>query len=90
MRPFHIVLGDVNYPSAAGNMNEGTNTGLSFANVRENLQAIATALSAESDDWRAEVQGHRLALIPDFGDAGAGLNAAFTSTNPVLTAAGKF
>ena len=31
VRPFDIVLGDVNYPSAAGNMNQGTNTGLSFA-----------------------------------------------------------
>ena len=89
VRPFDIVLGDVNYPSAAGNMNQGTGTGLSFANVRENLQAVATALSAASDDWRAEVHGYRLALIPEFGDAGAGLNAAFTSTNPDLTAGGQ-
>ena len=82
VRPFTVP--NVAYPSAAGNMNQGTNTGTSLLNIKENLQAIANALSAASDDWRAEVHGYRLALIPTFGDSSAGAGATFTSANPNL------
>lgn len=87
VRAFTVPQADIGYASAAGNMNEGTTAGQSLRNIRENLQAIANALSAGSEDWRAEVHGHRLALIPDFGDSSAGVNATFTSQNPDLTAA---
>ena len=70
-------------------MNEGTNAGPSLRNIRENLQAIANALSAGSDDWRGEVHGHRLALIPEFGDASSGINATFTSATPDLSGANQ-
>ncbi len=89
VRPFTVALADIAYPSATGNMNQGTNAGLSLRNIRENLQAIATALSAESDDWRAEVHGHRLVLIPDFGDSSSGVNATFTSQTPDLSGANQ-
>jgi uncharacterized protein len=88
VRPFTIVTADITYP-AAGDMNEGTHAGLSLLNVRENLQAVANALSAKSADWRAEVHGYRLALIPTFGDASSGAGATFTSSQPDLSAAGQ-
>jgi uncharacterized protein len=85
VRAFQVLLADIAYPSAAGNMNEGTNAGASLLNIRENLEAIASALSAASDDWRAEVHGYRLALIPTFGDASSGATATFTSASPNLS-----
>lgn len=88
IRPFTVPQADIAYPSAAGNMNQGTNAGLSLRNIRENLEAIANALSAGSSDWRAEVHGHRLALIPEFGDSSSGVSATFTSQNPGLNAGG--
>jgi uncharacterized protein len=88
VRPFTIVIADITYP-AAGNMNQGTHAGLSLLNVRENLQAVANALSAKSADWRAEVHGYRLALIPTFGDASSGAGATFTSSTPDLSAANQ-
>jgi hypothetical protein len=88
VRPFTVVTADITYP-AAGNMNQGTHAGLSLLNVRENLQAIANALSAKSGDWRAEVHGYRLALIPTFGDASSGTGATFTSSTPDLSAANQ-
>jgi phage tail sheath protein FI len=84
VRPFTVPRADVGYPSAAGNMDEGTTTGTSLHNVRENLQAIANALSAGSDDWNAEVHGYRLALISTFGDSSSGVGASFTSAAPNL------
>lgn len=89
VRAFTVPQADIAYPSAAGNMNQGTTAGLSLRNIRENLLAIANALSAGSDDWRAEVHGHRLALIPDFGDASSGAGATFTSASPDLSAANE-
>ncbi|BBA36192.1 uncharacterized protein sS8_4262 [Methylocaldum marinum] len=89
VRPFTVAQADIAYPAAAGNLNQGTNTGLSLRNIRENLQAIANALSAESDDWRAEVHGHRLVLIPAFGDSSSGVGAAFTSQTPNLGGANQ-
>jgi phage tail sheath protein FI len=89
VRPFTVPRADIGYPSSAGNMNEGTTTGTSLQNVRENLQAIANALSAGSDDWRAEVHGYRLALIPTFGDSSSGVGASFTSASPDLGGANQ-
>ena len=89
VRPFTVPRADIGYPSAAGNMNEGTTPGTSLRNVRENLEAIANALSASSDDWRAEVQGYRLALIPVFGDSSSGAGAGFTSATPDLGGANQ-
>jgi len=89
VRAFTVPQADIAYPSPAGNMNQGTTAGLSLRNIRENLEAIANALSAGSADWRAEVHGHRLALIPEFGDASSGTNATFTSENPDLSAANE-
>lgn len=89
IRPFTVPQANIAYPSAAGNMNQGTITGLSLRNIRENLQAIANALSAASSNWRAEVHGHRLALIPEFGDSSSGVNAVFTSQNPDLSGANQ-
>jgi phage tail sheath protein FI len=88
VRPFTLATA-VAYPSAAGVMSAGTRSpNPSFANVRENLAAIASALGTASPNWRAEVQGTRLALIPTFGDASAGSGATFTSASPDLSAAG--
>jgi phage tail sheath protein FI len=80
-KAFTVPKANIVYPSpATANMNLGTNTGVSLLNIRENLQAIANAISANSGgNWRAEVHGYRLALIPTFGDSSAGLNATFTS-----------
>jgi phage tail sheath protein FI len=87
VRPFTIVTADITYPDGAGNLNEGTRSSSeSLLNINENLQAIANALTAGSADWRAEVHGYRLALIPDFAGSGSGVGATFTST-PDLTAA---
>lgn len=90
VRGFTVPQADIAYPSTTGNMNQGTAAaGTSLLNIRENLQAIANALSAASDDWRAEVHGYRLALIPTFGDSGSGLGAAFTSASPDLSGANQ-
>jgi uncharacterized protein len=89
VRAFTVPRADIGYPSATGNMNQGTTAGTSLHNVRENLQAIANALSAGSDDWRAEVHGYRLALTPTFGDASSGDGASFTSASPDLGGANQ-
>ena len=92
VRPFTVPRAAIGYPSrdsAAVNLNQGTTAGTSLRNVRENLQAIATALSASSDDWRAEVHGYRLALIPTFGDSSSGVGAGFTSATPDLGGANQ-
>ncbi len=87
VRPF--ILGTaVAYPSAAVAMSGGSRSpNPSFLNIRENLAAIASALGNASPNWRAEVQGTRLALVPEFGDASAGVGATFTSAGPDLSAA---
>ena len=89
VRPFTVPQADIGYPSTTGDMNEGTTSGTSLLNVRENLQAIANALSAGSDDWRAEVHGYRLAVIPTFGDSSSGAGASFTSASPDLGGANQ-
>ncbi len=90
VRPFTILNTDITYPSAAGDIEQGTASSTpSLLNIGDNLQAIATALSAESDDWRAEVQGYRLALIADFGSTSSGVGATFTSSTPNLSGAGE-
>jgi hypothetical protein len=89
VRAFTVPQASIAYPTAAGNMNQGPTAGLSLLNIRENLQAIANALSQGSQDWRAEVHGFRLALIPTFGDASSGANATFTSQNPDLSTANE-
>ena len=90
VRPFQILRADIAYPAPAGAMNLGTAAaGTSLLNVRENLQAIAGALSAAGDDWRAEVHGYRLALVPAFGDSSSGQRATVTSTVTNLAAAGN-
>jgi len=89
VRAFTVPRANVNYPSPTGNMNQGAATGTSLRNARENLQALANALAAGSDDWRAEVHGYRLALIPAFGDSSSGAGAGFTSTNPDLGSANQ-
>jgi uncharacterized protein len=89
VRPFTLGVA-VAYPNAAGVMSAGMQSASpSLRNVRENLRAIASALSAASADWRAEVHGTRLALVPQFGDSAAGAGATFTSTNPDLSAGGE-
>jgi phage tail sheath protein FI len=90
VRPFTVPQADIAYPAPApGDMNEGTTDGRSLRNIRENLEAIAIAMSTASDDWRAEVHGHRLAIVPRFGDASAGAGATFTSADPDLSAANQ-
>ncbi len=88
--PFTIATAAISYPSAAGDLEAGTQSATpSLLNIGENLQAIASALSAGSSDWRAELQGYRLALIPDFGSSSSGAAATFTSSAPDLSAAGE-
>ena len=90
VRPFTIQTADITYLSAAGDLNEGTSSATtSLRNIGENLQAIATALSTISEDWRAEVQGYRLALIADFGSSSSGAGATFASTAPDLSDPGE-
>jgi len=90
VNPFTIATADIVYPGGGTSFAEGAaSTTDSFANIAENLQAVAVALSAASSDWRAEVHGHRLALIPLFGSASSGSGATFTSAAPDLTAAGE-
>jgi uncharacterized protein len=89
VRPFTVPRADIGYPSTTGNLNEGSTPGTSLLYVRENLQAIANALSAGGDDWRAEVHGYRLALIPTFGDSSSGAGASFISATPDLGGANQ-
>ncbi|MQX37658.1 phage tail sheath family protein [Roseospira navarrensis] len=92
LRPFTIATADIAYPGPGTLLSDGSFTAVgtpSLRNIAENLRAIATALSAGSPDWRAEVHGHRLALIPTFGGASTGTGALFTSTGPDLTAGGE-
>lgn len=90
VRPFTVAQTAIAYPVPAGAMETGTASPTpSLLNVRQNLEAIATAISAGGDDWRAEVQGLRLVLIADFGDSSAGATATFGSTGPDLSAAGE-
>lgn len=88
VRPFTVNLANIAYPAPApGVMTDGTRRpDRSLLNVRENLEAIANALGAGSDDWRVEVHGYRLALIPTYGDTSAGQGATFTSSGPNLGA----
>ncbi|WP_372570751.1 phage tail sheath family protein [Ruegeria jejuensis] len=90
VNPFTIATADIVYPGAGTTFAEGTqSTATSFRNIAENLQAVAIALSAESEDWRAEVHGLRLALIPEFGSASSGGGATFVSATPDLSLAGE-
>jgi phage tail sheath protein FI len=89
VRPFTVPRANIAYPSGAGTMGDGTTAGRSLRNIRENLEAIAIALSAGSADWRAEVHGHRLVLVPRFGDSSAGVGATFTSASPDLSGANQ-
>jgi hypothetical protein len=51
VRPFTIATADITYPDGAGNLSDGTASATpSLLNIGENLQAIATALSTESED----------------------------------------
>ena len=58
----------------------GANGGDSFKNVAARLADIANALNGATQDWVTEVHGHRLALIPRFGDANAGTGHTIAST----------
>jgi phage tail sheath protein FI len=90
VRPFTIATGDVAYPVPGTLFTDGSlSATASLANVVENLRALAVALSSGSPDWRAEVHGHRLALVPEFGSASSGAGATFTSATPNLAAAGQ-
>lgn len=91
VRPFTVPSSPgIAYPSAAGTMQEGTRAvGLkSLLNVRENLEALASALRESSKDWKVEVHGYRLVLSPNFGDSSAGSGAGFASASPNLGAGG--
>ncbi|MCX4245545.1 phage tail sheath family protein [Paraliomyxa miuraensis] len=88
--PFTVPTASIGYPSSTGTMTAGTRSATpSLANVQENLEAIAAALSAASSDWTATVHGHRLVLRAVYGTASAGTGAGFTSSDPSLTAANQ-
>jgi len=91
VNPFTIPTSDVVYPGAAGTFADGNLSATpSLLNISENLQALANALSTNSDgNWQAEVHGLHLALRPTFGSASNGGGATFTSSTPDLTAAGE-
>jgi uncharacterized protein len=55
----------------------------SLLNVKKRLATIANAINAATVQWRAEVHGYRLALLPRFDGASAG-------TGHVLTSAGGY
>lgn len=88
--PFTVPTASIGYPSSTGTMTAGTRSATpSLANVQENLEAIAAALSAASSDWTATVHGHRLVLRAVYGAASSGTGAGFTSSDPSLTAANQ-
>jgi len=60
----------------------GNPAALSLRNVRQNMQAIADAINLATTQWRAGVQGTRLALTPKFGDALAGPGNQWAATVP--------
>jgi phage tail sheath protein FI len=72
----------------------GSPSTFSLRNVRQNLQAVADAININTTAWKAALQGVRLALTPNFGDALAGTGHQWAVTNMppgiVPAAAGAF
>lgn len=90
VNPFTIATTDISYPGPGTTFADGTLSGApSLRNIAENLQALAIALSAGSENWQADVHGLRLVLTPTFGSASSGSGATFTSATPDLTVAGE-
>ncbi|MGJ8616719.1 MAG: phage tail sheath family protein [Sulfitobacter sp.] len=85
----------ITYPDGTGNMMVGTafvptngEVG-SFSNVVENLNAIADAITADSNKrWTAEVHGVRIALTPTFGNSDTGPTTSLTTSNGPAPGAG--
>ena len=83
------------YPDGTGNMMTGNafvpadgEVG-SFSNVVENLNAIADAITADTNKrWKAEVHGVRIVLTPTFGNSDAGFGASFSTSNGPAPLAG--
>ncbi len=91
VRPFTVPASPgIAYPDSSGTIQEGTRaTGLnSLLNLRENLEAIASALREASRDWTAQVHGYRLVITSSFGDTSAGAGAGFVSASPNLGTGG--
>jgi uncharacterized protein len=52
----------------------------SLRNVRENLQFLANAIAANTNNlWRTSIQGHRMVLTPNYGSVNADITATLTS-----------
>ena len=59
---------------------EETTADASLLNVKKRLATIATAINGATIQWRAEVHGYRLALLPRFDGASAGTGHTLTSS----------
>jgi phage tail sheath protein FI len=89
---FTVTKPQIVFSAPAGDLGLGTAaTGTSLANVRENLLAIAGGINNVQTKWRAEVHGHRLAILPRFGNAtsGTGYNLNGTPAAWDLDAGGQ-
>ena len=76
---FTLTDDQVRFPLASGILASGTASvpgTFSLLNLRENLQAVASAINGVQTKWRAEIHGYRLAVLPRFGtsSSGAGYN----------------
>ncbi len=65
--------------STTGDLNEGPlDATPSLRNLRVNLQAIVQAINT-GVDWRAELHGYRMVVLPTFGSASAGATATIST-----------
>ncbi len=69
---FDVSLAELSFPGSGTTFAEGTTPGDHLANVRENLDAIATLVNRTQTNWLAAVHGFRLALTPRFGSSAVG------------------
>jgi phage tail sheath protein FI len=87
--PFTVPANTVQFPLGTGIMETGTATAgtNSLLNVRQNLQAIASAMTqASKNKWSVQVHGYRVALLPRFGTSTDGALHSFSAGPPEFTA----
>jgi uncharacterized protein len=73
-----VLAPSFRFSPTTGALNLGSAAGASLRNIRENLLVLAAGINASQNRWRAEVQGHRLALVATFGTAASGTGHVLT------------
>jgi phage tail sheath protein FI len=76
-----FTAGSITFSGSGATMAvEDTATEPSHFNVKKRLVTIAAAINAATTQWRAEVHGYRLALLPAFDGASAGTGHVLASS----------